>query len=140
MYNCIAQSYENLSNFTDSKMDYIVDKHIPFEFILDHLYQVSPVIKRMFGCVAIYVNDKMVLALRQRDDHPEDNGLWVVTDNAHHHSLKQELPSLRTIQLFGAKISSWQLLSEDLDDFEELALQVCDLILLGDNRIGKKSK
>ena len=140
MYNCIAQSYENLSNFTDSKMDYIVDKHIPFEFILDHLYQVSPVIKRMFGCVAIYVNDKMVLALRQRDDHPEDNGLWVVTDKTHHASLKQEFPSLRTIQLFGTKISSWQLLSEDLDDFEELALQVCDLILLGDNRIGKKSK
>ena len=116
------------------------EKNIPFEFVLDHLYQASPVIKRMFGCVAVYINERMVLVLRQREDHPEDNGVWLVTEKAHHFSLKQEFSSLRTIKLFGAEVSSWQLLAADQDDFEELVIKACDLILMGDHRIGKLEK
>ena len=112
---------------------------IPFEFVLDHLFAVSPITKRMFGCVAIYIEGRIVLALREREDQPEDNGVWLVTVKKYHKSLQLDFPSLRTIKLFGARVSNWQLLPADCDEFEESVIKVCELVMDGDSRIGKLS-
>ena len=91
----------------------------------------------MFGCLAIYVKDKIVLILRDRRDLTDDNGVWLATAEEHHASLKREFPSMRSIGMFGTTVTSWQLLPADADDFEESALRACDLVLAGDPRVGK---
>jgi hypothetical protein len=115
-------------------------KTIPFEFILEELYSLAPLIKPMFGCHAIYVRNKIVLIVRLREEHPFDNGVWIATTVEHHESLRFDFPSLRSIKLFGGTVSAWQNLPCDADDFEESVLRVCGLIRKSDPRIGKIPK
>jgi hypothetical protein len=115
-------------------------KVIPFDFVIEHLHTADPLVKQMFGCYSIYLKDKIVLALRRRDDFTQDNGVWIATTREHHESLRRVLPSLRTISLFGVSDSGWQIIPEEGDRFEEEVTIACDLILKGDPRIGKIPK
>jgi hypothetical protein len=45
----------------------------------------------MFGCLAVYVEDKIVLVLRGRRDNTADNGVWLATTAEPHESLHREL-------------------------------------------------
>ena len=38
-------------------------KNVPHEFVLDALSELDPWTRHMFGCLAVYVGDKIVLAL-----------------------------------------------------------------------------
>jgi hypothetical protein len=91
----------------------------------------------MFGCLAVYVGDKIVLILRDRRDATADNGVWLATTVEHHESLRQEFPNMRSIQVFRTKVTGWQVLPADAPDFEESALAACELIVARDPRIGK---
>jgi len=115
-------------------------KKIPFEFVLEELDRLHPRVKPMFGCYAVYVGEKMVLILRNRQDHSDDNGVWLAIPKEHHPSLKKEFPCLRSIRLLGTAETVWQNIPVDADDFEELVLKTCGLILKGDLRIGKVPK
>ena len=75
-------------------------KPLPFNFLFDYLIPLEVTVKPMFGVYVIYVNERMVLAVRQRKDHPETNGVWVATELKHLNSLKKELPSLQSISFF----------------------------------------
>jgi hypothetical protein len=114
-------------------------KKIPFEFVLETLARANPRIKPMFGCQAIYIEEKIVLILRKRKDYEDDNGVWVATAKEHHASLKKDLPSLRSIRLLG-RVTAWQNLPCQADDFEESVMKACEFILKGDVRIGKVPK
>jgi hypothetical protein len=73
---------------------------IPFDFVLQELADVGPWTRPMFGSTAVYVDEKIVFALR--DGKPEgDNGVWVATTREQHASLRKELPSLRSIAVLG---------------------------------------
>ena len=113
---------------------------IPFEFVLEELDRVHPRVRPMFGCYAIYVGEKLVLILRQRKDHTDDNGVWIATPREHHESLKKQFPCMRSIRLLGTVETVWQYIPVDEDDFEELVLKACELIRKGDARIGKIPK
>ena len=113
---------------------------IPFEFVLEQLYSVNVEIRPMFGCFGVYVHNKIVLMLRKKTTSVRDNGVWVATDKEYHDSLKQIFPSMRTISVFGGKESNWQNLPADANDFEEMVMRACELILRGDNRIGRETK
>ena len=91
----------------------------------------------MFGCLAVYVQDKIVLILRDKPDHAADNGVWLATTEEHHPSLRREFPNMRSIKVLGKKVTGWQVLPADAEDFEEAALRACDFVLTGDPRIGK---
>jgi hypothetical protein len=110
---------------------------VPHEFVLDALEPIGPVTKPMFGCLAVYVKEKVVLILRDRRDHPADNGVWLATTAEHHDSLRRDFPHMRSIQMFGTPMTSWQLLPADAGDFEESAVHACELVLARDPRIGK---
>ena len=56
----------------------------------------------MFGCLAVYFADKIVLILR-------------------HKMIKRQT---RSIQVLGKGVTGWQLLAVDTPDFEEAALRV----------------
>jgi hypothetical protein len=110
---------------------------VPHEFVLEALSSLSPWTRSMFGCLAIYVREKIVLILREKQGQPSDNGVWLATTVEHHESLRREFPSMRSIRVLGKSITGWQLLPTDAADFEESALRACELILAGDPRIGK---
>ena len=111
---------------------------IPFNFAIENLFTLNPIVKQMFGCHSIYIDNKIVLALRDKND--EDSGVWIGTSKEYHQSLKKEFPSMRSIQLFGPGTSGWQLLPKDADDFESSVNRACELIIKGDERIGKIPK
>jgi len=115
-------------------------KPVPFEFVLDEIASLSPVTRRMFSCLAVYVEDKIVLALRDTAKSPADNGIWLATTTEHHESLRREFPRMRSIRVLGKVPTQWQVLPADDPDFESAALRVCRLIRARDPRIGKVPK
>ena len=112
-------------------------RRIPFDFILDELTDLDPTTRPMFGCVGVYVDEKIVLILRERDSSPDVNGVWLATSAEHHASLKREFPHMRSISVLGDGVTGWQMLSVDANDFEESVLRACELIRMGDPRLGK---
>ena len=106
-------------------------KPVPHEFVLDALAAVQPRTNPMFGCLAVYVGEKIVLVLRDKRDGSADNGVWLATTHDHHDSLHAEFPSMRSIQVLGEKVTGWQVLPADDLDFEEAALHACELIVAG---------
>ncbi len=115
-------------------------KAIPHEFVLDALATVSPRTNPMFGCLAVYVGNKIVLILRDKRQPDADNGVWLATSEEHHESLRREFPNMRSVQVFRKKVTGWQVLPVDAPDFEEAALRACELIVARDPRIGKVPK
>ena len=112
-------------------------KPIPHAFVLDAIASLSPYTRPMFGCLAVYLQDKIVLVLRDKPTNPSDNGVWLATTREHHDSLRREFPNMRSIQVLGKPVTGWQVLPADATDFEAAALRACDLVLAGDARIGK---
>jgi hypothetical protein len=111
---------------------------LPFDFVLQELAELEPFTRPMFGCHSVYVEDKIVFILRDRGKPRQDDGVWIATTEEHHASLRRELPSLRSIQvLAGGRVTGWQMLPADADDFEESVLRACAMVVAGDGRIGK---
>ena len=94
----------------------------------------------MFGCLAVYVGEKIVLILRDKRDATADNGVWLATSRAHHESLRAEFPNMRSVRVLGEGITEWQVLPAEAADFEEAALHACELVAARDPRIGKVPK
>lgn len=115
-------------------------KPVPHEFVLEQIACLSPVTRPMFGCLAVYVEDKIVLILRDSRRSPADNGIWLATTARHHESLRREFPRMRSIRVLGKEPTGWQVLSADDPDFEVAAIRACRLILARDSRIGKVPK
>jgi hypothetical protein len=115
-------------------------KSIPFGFVLEQLSTIPVVTRPMFGCYALYWENKILMMLRHKKDFPKDNGVWLATTLEHHESLKKDFPSMRSVSLFGDTPSGWQNIPAEADDFEELAIKACRLIMKGDPRIGKVPK
>jgi hypothetical protein len=115
-------------------------KTIPYEFVLEQLHRFSPTVKPMFGSHAVYIQNKIIFILRQKENAVADNGVWVATTSDHHESLRKEFPSLRSIGIFGGGETGWQVLPEEADDFEESVIKACELVLRQDVRIGKIPK
>jgi len=88
-------------------------KAIPHEFVLDTLSPLSPWTRPMFGCLAVYVEEKIVLILRDKPSSPEDNGVWLATTEQHHESLRRDFPHMRSIKILGEKVTGWQVLPAD---------------------------
>jgi hypothetical protein len=112
-------------------------KRIPHEFVLDALADVSPRTRSMFGCLAVYVEEKIVLILRDKPGDTADNGVWLATTEEHHASLRREFPHMRSIRIFQKSVTGWQVLPASAPDFEEAALRACELVVARDARIGK---
>jgi hypothetical protein len=113
---------------------------VPHEFVLDALAALAPVTRPMFGCLAVYVEEKIMLILRDRPTHRQDNGVWIGTAIAHHESLRREFPHMRSVRVFGKPVTDWQVIPAEADDFEGAALRACALIRAADPRIGRIPK
>jgi len=113
-------------------------KPVPHAFVLEAIASLAPETRPMFGCLAVYVGDKIVFALRdKRNETADDDGVWLATTQEHHESLRRDFPNMRSIRVLGKKVTGWQVLPADAADFEEAALRACECVIAGDPRIGK---
>ncbi len=100
----------------------------------------------MFGSHAVYIDEKIVFILRQKDDPQtrRDDGLWVAIAPDAAESVLRDFPALRPIELFAAMgrkgFSGWMNLPVGNDGFEETALALCRRVIDGDPRLGKIPK
>jgi hypothetical protein len=112
----------------------------PYPFVVEALASLQPEVRPLFSGCGIYIGDRLVLILRDREKSPQDNGVWLVlsdgTDPADK-SLRRDFPPIRRIELLRTKISHWLLIPSDDERFEPLALHACDLILRRDPRFGR---
>ena len=112
-----------------------------YAFVLDELDALDPHTKPMFGCTAVYVGERIVLILRERESRADDNGVWVAIPQEHQAALRKQLPSLRAVGVLAEQGSTgWQNLPADGADFEEEVLRACALIRAGEPRIGRVPK
>src|SRR5664279_5866352 len=74
-------------------------KTVPHEFVLDVIAALSPRTRSMFGCLAVYVEDKIVLALRDKRHETADDGVWLATTVERHESPRREFPAMRSVRL-----------------------------------------
>ena len=112
-------------------------KPVPHAFVLDALAPLAIDTRPMFGCLAVYLEEKIVLILRDKRDHPADNGVWLATTKEHHESLRGEFPNMRSIRVLGKAVTGWQVLPLDAPDFEAASMRACELVAAHDPRIGK---
>ena len=117
-----------------------IPQKIAFDFVIEQLYSRHPQVKPMFGSHGMYIDNKIICILRERDSYPNDNGIWIASPSENHESLKELIPVLRKIEMFGENAGDWLLIPAEDDDFETYANTFCRLVLQGDPRIGKVSK
>lgn len=115
-------------------------RKLPHGFILDALAPLNPEVRRMFSGYGVYVENRIVLILRDHPRSPQDNGVWLVLSESADPAdpqLRREFPSLRRIELLGNKIGHWLLIPSDSPGFETEATHACDLLLRHDPRLGR---
>jgi len=112
---------------------------MPFDFILDYLLPIETTVKPFFGMFAIYYREKLLLILRERENQPGMNGIWIATNDNGAESLKKDWPVLRSIQGLrsGKAGTGWVMIPAKADDFEKCAIGICELIVHRDPRIGR---
>jgi hypothetical protein len=119
-------------------------KKLPFQFVLDELEALTPLVKPMFGCHAVYTGEKLVLFLCDSEKWEAQKGLWLPTTPELYGSLSAEFSSARVLALDSAQEklnkSPWLLLPANVPEFEAQALHACELILQRDPRIGRLPK
>ncbi len=110
---------------------------IPYQFVLRYLYPVRPIIRKMFGCYALYHQHKMIFFLRDKSLQPEFNGVFLATQPQFITALQNEIHHSKMQFDLDGSTDSWIFISEDLEDFERRVKAACELIKTGDERIGK---
>lgn len=92
------------------------------------------IVKKMFGCLAGYLGDRLVLVLADKAE--PWNGILIPTEKDFHLSLMKKFPAVLPHPVLG----KWLYLSQSSEGFEELASEVVERILSGDPLIGVNPK
>ena len=112
----------------------------PFRFVLEELHSVRPTLRQMFGFTYVYLGERLLLSLRDSAKQRRFNGVWLYTNAEHLASLRAEFPSLPKRCFWKSGKNGWVILPSELEDFEETAFRACELILRGDQRVGRVTR
>lgn len=114
-------------------------KQTPFRFVLEELEPLRPTVRRMFGGTYVYLGERLLLTT-WAGARPASRGIWLYTQTEHIESLRREFPQLPRQRFWRSGKNAWVILAAKLEDFEEYALRACELILRGDQRIGRVTR
>ena len=112
----------------------------PFRFVLDEILPIRPTLKQMFGFTYVYLGERLLLSLRESSKQPRFNGVWLYCHAEHIESLRTEFPLLPRRCFWKSGKNGWVILHSELEDFEEYAFRACELILTGDQRVGRVTR
>ena len=117
-------------------------KRLPFQFVLDELLAIRPDVRQVFGFTHVYLDQMLLLSLRDNPNQPRFNGVWIYTQSEYFDSLQRYFPALPKRCFWRSKKTGngWIILPAGQEDFEEYALKACELILQADKRIGRLSR
>ncbi len=118
----------------------LAKRRVSFPFVLEELDSLRPTFKNLFGSTYVYLDDKLLFSLRDSVKHPGTNGIWIYTTAEHLESLAREFPELPRRQLWRSGNNCWVVLASRLENFEEYAFKACELVLKGDQRIGRLTR
>ncbi len=90
--------------------------------------------KSMFGCRAVYLHGRLMLALASGRE--PWNGLLIPTDHQFHDSIRREFGDVRQHPV----LKKWLYLPEASEDFEATAVGIVEAIRLNDPRFGVEPK
>jgi hypothetical protein len=108
-----------------------VFKPHPLRWIVEPLEEEPSYLeKAMFGARGCYLHGRLVLVLAAREEPWK--GLLVPTEKKYHSSLQEEIPGLRVHTILG----KWLYISEEAEDFEDVAKGLIELITAEDPRVG----
>lgn len=110
---------------------------MPHAFVLDELAACSPRTNPMFGCLAVYVGERIVFILRDRGPDDPDNGVWLAFEADRADAVKKRFPRLKIIEAFKNDVKGWLKLSAKSRDFEDDVLAACALVREHDPLLGK---
>jgi hypothetical protein len=128
--------YRKKSDFCDY-LNTLMNYKVPYDFILRYLYPVRPQIRKMLGGYALILKDDILLLLRERENQPEFNGVFVPTEPQFFDELSRDVHSSNMDFDIDGAPHTWIFISEDLTNFHEVLQKACELIKAGDKRIGK---
>ena len=111
-----------------------------FTFVLEELRPIRPTLRQMFGSTYVYLEEKLLLSIRNSVKQPRYNGVWLYTQAEHIESLRREFPSLPRRCFWKSGKNGWVILASELEGFEEYAFRACELILGGDRRVGRVTR
>jgi hypothetical protein len=114
-----------------------IKKKASFAFVLDELSALGVRAKPMFGFVYVYLGEKLIMLLRERENQPERNGVWLATTSEYLESLSREFPLLPRICVIDTGRNGWVFLPFKLQVFESYAFRACELVSEGDPRVGQ---
>ena len=109
-------------------------------FVVDELSSLRPTLKRMFGFTYVYLDQKLLLSIRDSPKQPRFNGVWLYTEAEYIDSLRNEFPQLPKRCFWKSGKNGWVILASEFEDFEEYAFRACELILRGDRRVGRVTR
>ncbi len=115
-------------------------KRIPFPFVIDELESLRLKVRTVFGFTHVYLEDMLLFSLRDNTTQPGSNGMWLYTTTENADSLAREFTDLPQRQIWRSGKKAWIILASRLPEFEEHAFKACELILRGDQRIGRLSR
>lgn len=110
---------------------------IPYSFVLQALYPLRPTVQKMLGAYGVYLENKLIMFLRDRENQPEFNGIFIATQPQYFLELQQQIHASKMKFDLDGSADSWLFISEDLDDFKDKVIKACEMIKNGDERIGK---
>ena len=113
---------------------------IPFPFVIEELESLRPTVITVFGFTHVYLEDKLLFSLRDAATQTGSNGMWLYTTIEQADSLAREFADLPRRQIWRSGKKAWIVLASRLPEFEEHAFKACELILRGDQRIGRLSR
>lgn len=110
---------------------------VPYDFVLQALYPLRPRVVKMLGGYGLYREKTLLLFLRNGENQPEFNGVFIATHPPYFASLQKDIHESKMEFDLDGSTDSWIFVSEDLNDFEAKVNTACALIKAGDVRIGK---
>src|SRR5688572_25585795 len=107
----------------------LTKRPMPFDFVIEELAELRPVVKSAFGFTYVYyLDDLLLFTLRDSVKQPATNGMWLFTSSEHVDSLAKEFPDLSRRQVWRSGKNCWIVLASRFECFEEYALKACELI------------
>ncbi len=112
-----------------------IKKQYRLHWVVESIMEEPSYIERlMFGCLAVYLNGRMVLLMCQGEE--PWNGLLIPTEHEHHKSILNEFIDIVQHPV----LKKWLYLPENTEDFESVASEVVHAIEMDDPRFGVEPK